>query len=80
MLLLQPPGEPALMDLCELEAPLPMEQVLEAAALLQPGHTLIARTPSFPRPLLAQLDRRELDWEAAEASDKSGLVWVGRPS
>ncbi len=78
MLLLQPPGERELIDLGDLEAPLPMEQVLEAAAELRPGEALIARTPCFPRPLLAQLDRRGLDWEAAEATDKSGLVWVGR--
>jgi uncharacterized protein (DUF2249 family) len=66
------------MDLCELEAPLPMERILEAVAELRPGEALIARTPCFPRPLLAQLDRRKLDWEAAEAADASGLVWVGR--
>jgi uncharacterized protein (DUF2249 family) len=78
MLLIQPPGERELMDLCELEAPLPMERILEAVAELRPGEALIARTPCFPRPLLAQLDRRELDWEAAEAADASGLVWVGR--
>jgi len=79
MLLLQPPGECELMDLCDLEAPLPMERILEAAAELRPGEALLARTPCFPRPLFAQLDRRGLDWEAAEAADASGLVWVGRP-
>jgi len=79
MLLLQPPGERELMDLCDLEAPLPMERILEAAAELRPGEALIARPPCFPRPLLAQLDRRGLDWEAAEAADTSALVWVGRP-
>ena len=79
MLLLQPSGERELLDLCDLEAPLPMERILEAAALLRPGEALIARTPCFPRPLLAQLDRRGLDWEAAEAADASGLVWLGRP-
>lgn len=79
MLLVQPPGERELMDLCDLEAPEPMEQILEATAALRPGEALIARTPCFPRPLLAQLDHRELDWEAAEAADTSGLVWVGRP-
>jgi uncharacterized protein (DUF2249 family) len=80
MLLLQRPGQCALMDLRDLEAPLPMEQILEAAADLRPGETLIARTPCFPRPLLAQLDRRELDWEAAEAADASGLIWLRRPN
>jgi uncharacterized protein (DUF2249 family) len=80
VLLLQPPGERELMDLCDLEAPLPMERILEAAARLRPGEALIALTPCFPRPLLAQLDRRGLDWEAAEAAGASGIVWVGRPS
>lgn len=79
MLLLRRPGEPDLLDLCDLEAPLPMERILETAAALRPGGELIARTPCFPRPLLAQLDRRGFDWEAAEAADGSGLVWVGRP-
>jgi hypothetical protein len=79
MLLLQPPGEPEWMDLLDLEAPLPMERLLEAAAALRPGEALLARTPCFPRPLLAQLDRRGLDWEMAEAADASGLVWIGRP-
>ncbi len=78
LLLLQPRDERELMDLCDLEAPLPMERVLEMVAKLGPGETLIARTPCFPRPLLAQLERRGLDWEAAEAADESGLVWVGR--
>jgi len=79
MLLLQPPGDPELWDLCDLEAPLPMEHILEAAAELQPGETLIARTPCFPRPLLAQLDARNFDWEAAETADASALIWVRRP-
>ena len=78
-LFLLPAGEVELMDLSELEAPLPMERILEAAALLRPGEALIALTPCFPRPLLAQLDRRGLDWEASEAADGSGLVWVGKP-
>ena len=79
VLSLQPPGDRELIDLSDLEAPLPMEHILEAAAELEPGQALIARTPCFPRPLLAQLDRRGLDWEAAESDDESALVWVGRP-
>ena len=79
MLLLQPAGEPELVDLCDLEAPLPMERILEAVAELRPGEAMIARTPCFPRPLLAQLDLRNLDWQATEAADTSGLIWIGRP-
>lgn len=78
-LLLQPPGDPERMDLCDLEAPLPMQRVLEAAARLGPGEALIAHTPRFPRPLLALLDERALDWEATEAADASALLWVRRP-
>jgi len=79
LLTLQPAGDRALLDLSDLEAPLPMECILEAAAGLEPGEALIARTPCYPNPLLAQLDRRGLDWEAVESDDKSALVWVGRP-
>jgi hypothetical protein len=79
MLLIQPPGERKLMELCDLESPIPMERILEAVAQLRPGEALIAHTPCFPRPLLAELDRRGLDWEAAEAADTTGLIWVGKP-
>ncbi|MBW2540631.1 MAG: DUF2249 domain-containing protein [Deltaproteobacteria bacterium] len=80
VLSLQPPGDRELIDLCDLEAPLPLERILEATAALEPGQALIARTPCFPNPLLAQLDHRGLDWEAAESEDESALVWIGRPA
>jgi hypothetical protein len=79
-LIVQSSPERGLLDLTELEAPLPMERILEAVAELRPGQSLTALTPCFPRPLLAQLDRRGLDWEAAEAADSAGLVWVRRPA
>ena len=72
-------GSPAVLDLSDLEAPLPMETILEASAALRAGESLFARTPCFPRPLLSLLDRRELHWEAVEDSGGCGLVWVGRP-
>jgi hypothetical protein len=71
-------GSPAVMDLSDLEAPLPMEAILEAAAALRAGESLFARTPCFPRPLLSLLDRRGLDWQVVEEPDGGGLVWVGR--
>lgn len=70
---------PAVLDLSDLEAPLPMEAILEAAATLGAGEFLFARTPCFPRPLLSLLDRRGLDWQVVEEPDGGGLVWVGRP-
>jgi hypothetical protein len=70
---------PAIMDLSGLEAPLPMEAILEAAGTLRAGESLFARTPCFPRPLISLLDRRALDWQIVEEPDGGGLVWVGRP-
>jgi hypothetical protein len=78
-LLLQRAGSPPLMDLSDLEAPLPLETILEAAAALEPGECLFARTPCYPHPLLSMLDRRGLDWQAAETRDANGLVFAGRP-
>jgi len=72
-------SSPAIMDLSDLEAPLPMEAILEAAGALCAGESLFARTPCFPRPLFSLLDRRRLDWQVVEEPDGSGLVWVGRP-
>lgn len=72
-------GSPEILDLSELEAPLPMEAILETAGALRPGESFFARTPCFPRPLLSLLDRRPLDWQVAEEPDGGGLVWVGRP-
>ena len=72
-------GLAPLMDLCDLEAPLPLERILERASVLAPGEALAARTPCFPRPLFSLLDSRALDWEAVEDIDESAVVWVGRP-
>jgi hypothetical protein len=73
------PGAPEVLDLRELEAPEPLERLLEASARLVPGASLLARTPRFPRMLLPQLERRALDWEVCEEPAGSGLVHVRRP-
>jgi hypothetical protein len=72
--------EASLLDLRELEAPLPLERILEASAGLAPRDALLARTPCFPRPLFPHLDDRGLEWEALEESDGSALVYVRRPA
>jgi uncharacterized protein (DUF2249 family) len=69
-----------ILDLRELEAPEPMQRILEAAAKLAPGGALLARTPCYPRPLLAQLAGRSLGFAAAEEPDGTGLVYVRRPA
>lgn len=78
-LVIQPAGCGEILDLRQLEAPLPLEGILEASARLAPGASLLARTPALPRLLFPHLDRRGLDWEAAETADRTALVWVGRP-
>jgi len=75
----RPPGSPEVVDLRDLEAPEPLERMLEAAARLAPGDSLLARLPRFPRLLLPQLARRGLPWEIYEERDRSALVHVRRP-
>ena len=77
---LRPAGARPVLDLRDLEAPEPMQRVLEAAARLDPGEALLARTPCYPRMLFPQLERRGLVWQAVEECDGSGLVHVRRPN
>jgi hypothetical protein len=79
VLAVRAPGAPEILDLRDLEAPEPLERILEACAALPPGAGLLARTPRPPRMLLPQLERRALAWEVIEEPDRSGLVWVQRP-
>jgi len=69
-----------ILELRELEAPEPMQRILEAAAKLAPGAALLARTPCYPRLLFPQLEGRRLAWAAVEEPDGSGLVYVRRPA
>jgi hypothetical protein len=75
----QPPGSPEIIDLRDLEAPEPLERMLEATARLAPGDSLLARLPRFPRLLLPQLAKRGLPWEIYEERDRSALVHVRKP-
>jgi hypothetical protein len=75
---LRGPDAPPPMDLRELEAPEPLQRILEASAALSPGSALLARTPRFPRMLIPQLERRSLYWEAFEEPDETALVYVRR--
>ena len=68
---LRGPDAPPALELRDLEAPLPLQRLLEASAALAPGAALLARTPRFPRMLLPQLERRSLYWEVFE-EDKGG--------
>lgn len=72
-------GEEVL-DLRDLEAPGPLERILEASARLAPGASLLARTPRYPRLLFPHLEQRALEWKAREQRDGSALVWIRRPA
>jgi hypothetical protein len=71
---------PEILDLRDLEAPEPLNRILEAAAELAAGEALLARTPCYPRPLLVLLARRGLAFEAIEEPDGTGLVHVRKPA
>jgi AcrR family transcriptional regulator/uncharacterized protein (DUF2249 family) len=70
---------PAIEDLRELEAPEPLERILEISAKLAPGEACAARTPRHPRLLLPRLDERGLDCAVYEEPDGTALVYVRRP-
>jgi hypothetical protein len=71
---------PAIEDLRELEAPEPLERILEVSSELAPGEACAARTPRRPRLLLPRLEERGLDCEVYEEPDGTALVWVRRPN
>lgn len=70
-------GAPALLDLRDLEPPLPMEQVLVAAERLTQGEVLHAHLPRYPRMLLPQLAQRGFAHEVIELGDGTTLLRVG---
>ncbi len=76
---LRPSGSAEILDLRDLEAPEPLERMLETAARLAPGGSFLARLPRFPRLLPPQLAKRGLAWEIYEERDRSALVHVRKP-
>ncbi len=76
---IQPPGAVGIADYRDLEAPLPLERILEATAELAPGDALLARVPRVPRLLFPHLKERRLTWEDHRELDGSALNRVRRP-
>jgi uncharacterized protein (DUF2249 family) len=62
------------LDLRDLPPPEPMLRILEALPTLQPGQTLIARTPCRPVPLIERLEAE--GYRVAVATEPSGEAWV----
>jgi hypothetical protein len=72
------PAAPRVVDLRDLEAPEPLQRILQEASGLPPAASLLARVPRFPRMLLPQLEGRGLSWEVYEERDGTALVCVRR--
>ncbi|MEE9384117.1 MAG: TetR/AcrR family transcriptional regulator [Nannocystaceae bacterium] len=73
------PTAPSIVDWSMLEAPEPMERVIEAVSDLGTGRCLIARLPRNPRQVLPILIARGLEVEVAESPDGTALLHVTRP-
>ncbi len=71
-------GAGELLDLRDLEAPEPLEQMLVAVEALPSGSSLVARVPRVPQLLLDRLAERDVVATALATRD-AGLVHVRRP-
>jgi len=77
---IQPQGAVEIADHRELEAPLPLERILEATPALEPGGVLLARVPRVPSLLFPHLEQRQLTWEVHREPDGSALIRVCKPA
>ena len=67
------------LDLRDLPAPEPMEEVLLAVEKLAPGEHFFARLPRFPRMLVAALEGRGCTWSSVLQPSGSAVLLVERP-
>jgi len=67
---------PGIVDLRDLEAPIPMERVLTACSHLDPGEFFLAHLPHTPIMLFPHLESRGLQWWVHEEPDQSALVLI----
>jgi hypothetical protein len=67
---------PEIVDLRDLEAPLPMEKVLIACSQLETGEFFLAHLPHVPIMLFPHLESRRLQWWVHEEPDQSALVLI----
>ena len=67
---------PEIVDLRNLEAPEPMEQVLLACSQLDDEAFFLAHLPHIPTPLFPHLESRGLRWWVHEEADQSALLLI----
>ncbi len=68
------------LDLRDLPAPEPLEQVLLKSTALVPGASFLARVPRVPQLLLPRLTERGMTWRVVGLPDGSALLHVSRPA
>ena len=74
------PQAPDLVDLRDLEAPQPLEQVLLATSRLQAGQAAMFRVPRLPIALLPHLQARGIAHMTLQEWDGSALLHLRRPA
>jgi len=71
---------PEIEDYRELEAPEPLEKVLQRVEHLASGNAFVARVPRVPKLLLPHLEKRGLGWQVFEEPDQTALIHIRRPT
>ena len=71
---------PEIIDLRDLEAPEPMEIILQACAKLGPDNSYAAHLPHVPFPLFPILQSRGLTWQVQEEADGSAVITIRKAS
>ena len=69
-------GLPEAVDLRGLEAPEPMEKILQACTSLEPNGLFLAHLPHVPHPLFPHLETRGIVWQIHEKADSSVLLLI----
>ena len=77
MNIMEKPDQDILLDVCGLAPPEPLERVLDALAVLAPGHRLRMRIDREPRPLYGILDKNNFLYQATVLPDYRYeiLIW-----
>lgn len=71
---------PEVVDLRDLEAPEPLQRILESCASMSEGEYLLVHLPHVPNPLFPHLLNRGMQWRIFEQDDGSAQVLIWRSS
>lgn len=69
---------PGIIDLRGLEAPEPMQKILQACTQMGPDDKYLAHLPHVPNLLFPHLEARGLHWHVHEKADGSALILIRR--